>query len=91
MSQNNQRQAGSFADVNDETGTIQLDAPGTLSVNISGTWAGTIQLQVYLAGAWVLHTAWTAVVGWDNVVGRGTYKLKFTADTSGTAVVEIWA
>jgi hypothetical protein len=90
MSQKNQRVVGSFADVNDETATVLLKEPGRLSLSISGTWAGTIQLQVLLAGAWVLHTAWTAITAQDLDVGRGEYKLKFTADTSGTAVVELW-
>jgi hypothetical protein len=93
MGEKNQRKSASFADVNDVTGSIVLRQGERMSISISGTWAGTIDLQRKVAGTFrnVDSQQWTANAEADyQAGGRGEFRLIFTADTSGTADVEIW-
>ena len=84
----------SFTDVNDVCGPIDVKGARLVDVSISGTWAGTIQLQRSFDNgtSWLVVESYTADA---EKVSRNAsscqMRLLFETDTSGTAVVALIA
>lgn len=99
LSTTGQNVSGIIAGAGQSVGSVQVTGIGTgrnLTVNISGTWVGTIQLRysVGAPGAWINIFGYTGnqtnVIfndGFDNQIIF--YQLNFTTYSSGSATVSL--